>query len=456
MMLRYGIPGTAVALVKEGRIVWSGAFGYADVEKKRKMTTDTYCKAESISKPVTAWGVMRLVERGLLDLDRPVVFYLRRWKFPPSSFPSERITTRMLLSQCSGLPLGTIGVRYSPEALRPSLEESLTRDAVVEREPGISFAYSNTGFNLLELLIQEITGRDFAAYMRNEVLIPLGMEKSSFTWSRDMKPPVALGYDNSGIPIPVYIYPGKASGGLFTTVTDIAAFIAAGMGNARSGNGVISAESVKSMYTPVVKLAGYYGLSFDAYGLGYFLEKLPAGHTAISHGGQGTGWMTHFHAVPETGDGIVILTNSQRSWPFFAQVLTDWASWCGFGGVGMSVITRATRMLWILILAIFTGTALMIIRLAKGFRTMSRSIAPLSHASVALRIAQCIAGTAIILVLLWAATRDYLFLTSVFPSASPWLGFVLLGAAAVLLLSALSPEKTGTTGENQQNRNGHA
>ena len=139
-----------------------------------------------------------------------------------------------------------------------------------------------------------------------------------------------------GQPIPVYVYPATASGGLFSTVDDIARFVAAGMtrfGN--TGHAVLSPETIAELYVPGVDTASFYSIVFDAYGYGHFIENLSNGYRAVAHGGQGYGWMTHFHAVPETGDGIVILINSQRSWPFFVYVLSDWARWIGAGSVGM-------------------------------------------------------------------------------------------------------------------------
>jgi CubicO group peptidase (beta-lactamase class C family) len=169
---RYGVPGASVAFVLEGEPVWSGAYGYADVERRRRMTIDAICRAESISKSVTAWGVMRPVERGLVDPDAPVERYLGGWRLPESGYSPEEVTTRRLLSGNAGMPLGPIGkgAEYPPSAEMPSLRDYLDREARPMRKPGSGFAYSNVGFNLLELLIEQVTGRGFADYMADEVL----------------------------------------------------------------------------------------------------------------------------------------------------------------------------------------------------------------------------------------------------------------------------------------------
>lgn len=115
------------------------------------------------------------------------------------------------------MPLGPIGIIYSPEEDKPDLKEYLSREAILRQQPGQTFFYSNIGFDLLELLIEEVTGRSYAKYMENEVLIPLGIINSSFIWDKEWDPPVPNGYDLKGNSIPVYLYPDKTAGGLFST-----------------------------------------------------------------------------------------------------------------------------------------------------------------------------------------------------------------------------------------------
>ncbi len=269
---------------------------------------------------------MKLVESGLVNLDQPVQQYLRDWQFSESNHSEAGITIRRLLSHIAGLPLGTIGVRYAPDDDIPSLRESLSQEARLIQEPGSSFLYSNVGYHVLELLVEEVTGRDFAEYMAQEVLRPLGMTTASFSWNEALRPQVPTAYDLQGTPIPIYVYPEKASGGLLAPVEDVARFVTAAMtGSPNAAYPVLARNSIRSLYTPEVEHPGIYSVVADAYGFGHFLEEMPEKQQAVWHGGQGTGWMTHFHAVPESGDGIVILTNSQRSWPLISQVLSDWA-----------------------------------------------------------------------------------------------------------------------------------
>ncbi|HHT49590.1 MAG TPA: beta-lactamase family protein [Firmicutes bacterium] len=426
LMKLYEIPGCSVALVKDGEIVWIEAYGYADVESGRALTVDTPMSVQSITKSVTAWGIMLLAEKGLIDLDAPVAQYLAGWQFPHSGYPIEKITTRRLLSHTAGMPLGDFTQIYAPGAAMPSNRAVMTKEAVPTREAGKVFSYSNVGYNLLEILIEDVTGQSFSEYLHKAVFLPLGMESATFAIDTAVTPYPPTGYNLSGKSVPVYLYPSKASGGLFATARDIARFAAAGM----KENSVLSGESIKRMYKPETNKIGIYGLVFEGYGFGHYLEKLPSGLRSVSHGGQGNGIMTHFQAVPETGDAIVILTNSQRSWPFIADVLSDWAQWRGFPSVGMGRIIWGHLVLSAVIGMLISASLLMAVETVDSFKRQKRTGFRLLRVSTA----------AILLgILLWCACQEYLFVTSVFPVLSVWLGAAVVVFSIALLWSALSP-----------------
>jgi len=434
LMDAYEIPGASIALVKGSRVVWTRSFGFADMETGRKMTPETVCRVQSVSKPVTAWGVMKLAEQQRISLDTPVSEYLEDWSLPGSEFREEEITVRQLLSHTAGLPLGDILTRYDPRAPMVSLEEKLVQEAHLMQEPGTSFSYSNTGYNLLELLIEEVTGTDFSGYMENEILLPLGMERSDFDWDPEFDPPVPKGYNLQGEEIPVYVYPERGSGGLFSTAEDIARFVAAGMDEK---NPVLSRESIGMLYSPEAESLGMYSLVFDAYGLGYYLETLHGGMNAVSHGGQGTGWMTHFHAVPEAGDAIVILTNSQRSWPFIAHILASWSRWSGFGAPGMENILIAQRTFWGAIWLLNLIVTYWLLKFTGEIRSRNRRFAPLRKSDALVRAIQAAGSILIFSVLIWCVSQPYLTITSLFPIASRWLAitFFILGILLLVLFA---------------------
>jgi CubicO group peptidase (beta-lactamase class C family) len=440
LMSRYNIPGASIALVRGGKLAWSNAYGYANLKEKRPMTVHSVCRAESISKSVTAWGVMKLVEQGFVELDAPVQRYLRHWKLPDSEFDEQTVTVRMLLSASAGMPLGEIGkaVEYVPQSEMPSLQDYLTREARLMQKPGAGYLYSNVGFNLLELLVEEVTGLDFAEYMENEVLRPLGMNTSSFAWDESFGSLIPNGHELNGAPVHPYVYPTKASGGLFTSVEDIARFISSGMtGHYYASYGVLSQDILRQMHIPQVKVAGIYRFVAESYGFGYFIETLPSGQKAVWHGGQGHGWMTHFHSVPETGDGIVILTNSQRSWPFIADLLSEWRSWNNFGSVKFEKIIYATTASWIFIglvaLLSLTLTVDLVKDIVKGTLKFAPFAADASHA----RLFKVATGMSITAFLSWRISQPYLLETSIFPASAGWAGIALLALSVVLIISAL-------------------
>lgn len=448
LMNRYDVPGATLALVQRGEVVWSGAYGYADRAQRDPMTTEAIFRAESISKPVTAWGVMRLVEQGRIDLDAPVERYLVDFRFPETAYDERAITVRRLLSNSAGLPLGPIGsdAEYPPESDMPSLRDYLSEEARLVQEPGAEFAYSNVGFNTLELLVEEVTGRDFAAYMADEVLGPLGMHRSRFGWAETLHTAMPMGHELEGTPVPPYVYPVNASGGLLAPVEDIARFVGAEGGRSivspspdPMDRAVLKPESIRQLHMPQVEVGGLFGWVAGAYGFGHFLERLPDGRRAVWHGGQGHGWMTHFHAVPDAGDGIVILTNSERSWPLMARVLREWAQWSGLGSVQFGRIAYATTALWILIGGAALAMLGQTVRLIHGWRRGRRRWAPLARGARLRRSLQAAGAIGVIALLAWSLAQPYLFVTSIFPNAAGWAGITLFLGAIVMGLSALLP-----------------
>lgn len=443
-MDRHHVPGVAIALVRGAEVVWAGAYGYSDVEQRRDLSLDALFRVESISKSVTAWGVMTLVERGLLSLEDPVHLHLGAGVRAVEAVGPE-VTVARLLSNSAGLPLGPIGEEYAPGDATPSLEEYVAREARLVSEPGSRFIYSNVGYALLELVVEEVTGRDFAEYIREEVLLPLGMYDSTFSWDEALRASLPTGYDLGGTPVPPYVYPVRASGGLLATVRDVARFVAASV--VAPGADVdrgLEAVSVRELHAPRVGISGLYGFVADAYGAGHFVEELRDGRRAVWHGGQGHGWMSHFHAVPGTGEGIVILTNSQRSWPLMAEVLTAWARWTGLGPLGMSAITYATTALRFAIGLSALASVWLLLRLVLGIRSGVRRLSPLSRAGLAPRLFQSSLGMTTLAGLTWAAAQPYLFVSSVFPGVTGWAAASFGALAVVLIASALFPRPQGT------------
>jgi hypothetical protein len=347
----------------------------------------------------------------------------------------ERITIRRLLSNSAGLPLGTLGEEFVPQSVMPSLQEYLMKELQLTYEPGSDFLYSNVGYNLLESIIEEVTGRDFAEYMATEVLGPLGMKNASYSWKEEWLRTIPMGYDLQGNPVPPYVYTAKASGGLFASVEDIARFVIAGVYSSESS--VLKPQSIREIHKPQIHLGGMFGFVADSYGFGHFIESLSNHQQVVWHGGQGHGWMKHFHLVPETGDGIVILTNSQRSWPLIAHVLKDWASRSNFGSVQFSRILSASIVLWIFTGFLFFVSVWRIAKIIHGVKIGIRKITFSRLTKSWKRIRDFFLGILAMIVLIWALSQEYLFISSIFPVGSIWLGWALLFLCVAFLTSAV-------------------
>jgi CubicO group peptidase (beta-lactamase class C family) len=440
LMGLYGIPGASIALVRDGQIVYSAAYGEANQKSGQKMTVGMPMRVQSISKSVTAWAVLKLAEEGKLNLEDPVETYLKGWKLPASDYPPNGVTIKRLLCHTAGMPLGDVFALYSPDEAMPSLKESLTHSAILFQIPGKGFSYSNVGYNLLELMIEEVTGRDFAEYMKNEILYPLGMYHSDFEWSEETLSSVPLGYTLDGTPVPPYRYPERASGGLIATAEDIARFCIAGMPDF-SDQRVLARPSIEQLYFEQADSLGIYSAVFDAYGFGYYTEELSDGKVAVSHGGQGTGWMSHFHAVPETGDAIVILANSQRSWPFISSLLNGWARWRGFSPPGMARILLGDCFLWGLVGLTISVTLCLIAGIVRKIMKANLRSNPWQQNAVKPALIFKIGiSLSILAILLWAICQKYLFLTSVFPVSSIWLGVCAAAFSLTLLIEPFLPK----------------
>ena len=428
------VPGVAVALVRDGEVAWTRAYGVADVERGERMTVDAVFHTGSISKPVTAWGVRRLVEQGRIGLDDPVVEYAPDLRIEGATSLSDEVTVRRALSHKTGAWLGPLGREYPVDQAPPPAIDALARDLRFVAPPGTTFRYSNHGFDLLELVVERASGRPFAAYMRDEVLGPLGMDDASFAWRDAASGRVPMGYDLRGRPVTPFVYATKASGGLFATVRDVARFVAA---SARpGGRAVLSGPAVRELHTPVVSIPGAFGVVADGYGLGHFVEELAGDRTAVWHGGQGHGWMTHLHAVPELGAGIVVLTNSQRSWPLISLLVRDWAHWTGVGAVKVARIGYGVAVVRLLAVALLVASLGLAARVVGAVRARRLRFAPLDRAARRRRTAQAAVALAAIAGLAWSAAQPYLLVTSVFPGAIERAAWATLLLAATLIATA--------------------
>lgn len=302
------VPGVGLALVRDGRLVWVLGCGWADVAAEREVTPETVFNIGSISKTVAAWGLMKLVEEKKLALDAPVV--TKRWQLPASEFDAAGVTLRRLLSHTAGLSLHGYPGFWPPREL-PALEASLSGDTNgagdvhLEAVPGTRWKYSGGGYTLAQLLLEETSGTSFAEYMRVNVLEPLGMEHSAYGRPAEILAASATPYDEQGQPLPRGgpLFPELAAAGFQTTAADLGHFAEASLARAAEETPVLEPETLVLMQTPAP--------ASPEYGLGYEVQR-QRGVLLVGHGGANAGWMARLSLAPESGDGIVILTNGSN------------------------------------------------------------------------------------------------------------------------------------------------
>ncbi|RQG95645.1 serine hydrolase domain-containing protein [Natrarchaeobius oligotrophus] len=435
---RYDVPGASIALVEDGEVTWSGAYGTADLAEERPTNENTPFRVQSITKSVTAWGVLKLVDQDEIALDDPIGYHITSWELPDADYSWEEVTIRRVLSHSAGLPAGgyeSVPLDEEPPSLRVALSGNADGPAARPTDEPGEFRYSNPGYALLELLIEDVTGRDYAAYMDEEILSLLRMDGATFVMTDRLRSELATEHLVDGTPVPASHGPASAHGELYATAKDIARYVAAGTETTEEplGRGVLAPETIAELYTETVETTGFYGLATDGAGLGFFVETLADGDQAVMNGGQGAGSWNWFHAVPETGDGIVILTNSERSLQLIADVVETWVEQSGFSAISLTRARRWVRLpVWILV-GIAVGLAL---RLGYGGITGKRSFTPLSKHDRTLRMFLAGLGLAT-LGLWWTIGRETV--AFFLPVIAEWVGLTLSVVVVFLLMTVLFP-----------------
>lgn len=368
-MKQTGTPGAVAALVRGGQVVWVKAYGMADVENSIPMQPDSVFGVASISKTFTAWGVMKLVEAGKIELDAPIGRYVRSWKLPPGEYDPDGVTIRRLLSHSAGLNtpeyLGHLPGAAAPDIVTVlSNGDGRTPGLRMVNPPGSGFAYSDGGYLLLQLLVEEVSGEAFEAYMQREILDPLGIQDAGFAPSPRLIERLVTSYDINQTPLPKYEYVEKAPAGLYITARGMAQFAAASMrgpDGSPPGRGVIRPETIGEMHTQQVAIEGFERLIYaDGYGLGYYTETVGENTVLVSHMGANLNGVTEFAAVPASGDAIVVLTTGISGQEVFADALHLWIRWLGYGAVTLPRAIRIARAGMFALAGLLNGLALII------------------------------------------------------------------------------------------------
>lgn len=313
-MEHYGVPGVSITVISNGKIEWTKTYGIMDKESKSPVTKETLFQAGSISKPVAAYGALRLVEQNKVDLGENINTYLKSWKLKDNEFTEDKkVTLKNLLNHSGGVTVhGFLG--YSPDLSIPTLVEVLngtppanSDEIYVNKVPEESFRYSGGGYTIMQQMMMDVENKTFPLLMDELVLQPLKMNRSTYDQplTSERLAFAATGYlpDGSMTKGKRHTYPEMAAAGLWTTSEDLAKFAVNIQQSLKGENNIALSHSMTSlMLTPFVE---------EFSGLGIFINKRKD-EIYFGHGGWDEGFSSELIAHKDKGYGVVVLTNSNH------------------------------------------------------------------------------------------------------------------------------------------------
>ena len=358
LMKKWGIPGGAIAVVKDGRLVLARGYGYADVQANTPVAPDALFRIASVSKPVTAVAILRLVEEGRLDLDAKAFPLLPSLTPPAGSTVDARldaITIRQLLTHLGGwdrdrsydpmfratqiaTALGTTGPASAESVIR------FMRGQPLDFTPGERYAYSNFGYAVLGRVIERVTGQSYGAYVTDAVLRPMGVTRMRLGRSllADRAPGEVRYYDGGGVTSSVFTanaavpwpYGGfhleamDAHGGWIASAVDLARFITAVDGLPTRAD-FLRPESIERM---IARPPAVWDASAFHYGAGWLVRpqqgnwwhngSLPGTSSLIVRTGTGLAWAVLFNARSMVSGSTFEQEVDPAVWQAVAQVAT--------------------------------------------------------------------------------------------------------------------------------------
>ena len=303
-----GIPGLTAAVVREGEVVYSGAFGERLLGGGKALTPEHVFHFASVSKPFVATAIVQLAERGEVGLDDPVTKYLPYFELADPAY--RQITIRQMLNHTSGMP-DVEDYEWNRPQYDAGAAERYVRSISSESmlwAPGAGWRYSNMAFDTLGDLIAKISGLSFEEYIRQNILEPLGMRRSSFIHP-DIEESLRTTGHVGDPPRVSDVYPYNRrhapSSTLNSSVLQMTRWMLANLNRGELGGGrILRAESYERLWTPSAET----GRGGDAVGLSWFLGER-RGHRTVFHGGGDTGFRSYLLLVPDEGIGIVLASN---------------------------------------------------------------------------------------------------------------------------------------------------
>lgn len=299
-------PSLAVAVAQDGKIIWEEGFGWADRENRMAANEHTMYSLASISKPITATGIMVLKEGGKLDLDRPINDYLGEAKLKAWVGKADKATVRRVANHSSGLPLHYHFFFEDEPYRRPPMDETIRRYGNLVTAPGEKYQYSNLGYGILDYVIFRLSGKSYPDFMRQEVFLPLGLTHTSVNVGPGLEKHQAVRYGPDGLTIPFYDFDHPGGSAVYSSAHDLVRF---GMFHLKSHlpdqKAILSDETLDEMHQPTISLKAGLG-----YGVGWSISEDDMGYRSLSHGGGMGGVSTSLVLIPSEEIAVAVLVNS--------------------------------------------------------------------------------------------------------------------------------------------------
>ena len=300
-MQEHRIPGLALTVIQNGKSVKTAGYGIANLELNVPVTPETVFEIGSVTKQFTAAGILLLAQEGKLSVEDRISKYL---KGTPEAW--SNITIRHLLSHTSGLKsyTGLSGFELTRHLTQAQFIQEMGKQPM-EFQPGDSWKYCNTGFNLLGFIIENVSGTNYWAFLRARIFQPLGMSATT-----DRRPGVIIPNRASGYEQTNHMHINRdydltdvfSAGAIVSTVGDLAKWNAA-----LDGESVLSAASKDAMWTAVKLNNG----KPTKYGFGWFIETFE-GHKNIGHSGSTSGFSASIQRFPDEHLAVIVLTNTDE------------------------------------------------------------------------------------------------------------------------------------------------
>lgn len=317
------VPSFAVAVARRGEIQWEEAFGWADRERGIPATTHTMFSLASVSKPMTATGLMVLVRDGRVELDHPINEYLGDAVLTARVGDVGEATVRRVADHTSGLP--TYHHFYAGPDLdaRPPLADTIRQYGNLVSEPGQRFEYSNLGYGVLGYLIQRVSGVGFARFMREAVFALLGLEHTAVLQAPRATEMLAVRYRHDSTPLPFYGSDHGGGSAVFACVHDLVRFGLFHVGSRGPGQtAILSERAMRAMQRPSSRRPD----GASAYGIGWAIQTRRSGGNVVRHDGGMPGVSASLVLIPAAKAVVAALAGSQTDLPqrVVQTVLSAW------------------------------------------------------------------------------------------------------------------------------------